>query len=512
MDRICMYLRKSRADLEAEARGEGETLAKHKRTLMKYAREKGLNIVNIREEIVSGDSIFHRPEMQALLREVEERRYDAVLCMDLDRLGRGNMQEQGLIFETFRQTGTKIITPQKVYDLNDETDEFMSEVQAFFARQELKMINRRMQRGRIASVEEGNYIGTRPPYGYNIAEDEKGRYLVPHPEQAPVVKLIFELYTNDDPHQRMGTNKIANHLNELDIPSYTGRKWIASSVLTIIKNKVYTGVVQWGKKEYKKSKVPGKRREQKMRPQDQWVEAKGKHEPLISLEVWEKAQEILRQKYHVPYQLENGITNPLAGIIRCAKCGMSMILRPFVNQQPHIKCYNRFCDNKSSRLAYVEEALLRALDQWMDSYVIEYGKRKRKDSHMIEVRKQALETLKRELQELEQQKERLHDFLERGVYDVDTYLERSKVLADRIATTKESIARAELELMKEQEKEKAQKDVIPKLKNVVKLYRKSKDPAKKNALLKSVVQYATYRKEKWQRNDEFELVLVPKFK
>lgn len=63
MERLAMYLRKSRADLEAESRGEGETLAKHKKALMRTAKQLGLNIVRIREEIVSGESLFHRPEM-----------------------------------------------------------------------------------------------------------------------------------------------------------------------------------------------------------------------------------------------------------------------------------------------------------------------------------------------------------------------------------------------------------------------------------------------------------------
>lgn len=503
-----MYLRKSRADLEAEARGEGETLAKHKKALLKLAREQKLNIIRIREEIVSGESLLHRPEMQELLREVDSKSYDAVLVMDIDRLGRGNMQEQGLIQETFRRSGTKIITPRKTYDLNDESDELMTEVESLFARQELKMITRRMQRGRKQSAESGNYIGTRPPYGYDIVNDQTGRYLVPNPEQAPVVKLVFERYCG-----QLGANKIANELNGLGYKTYTGKKWTSSSVLTIIKNAVYIGRIQWGKKESKKSKTPGKRRDTRTRPIEEIIDAKGKHEPLVDKNTFDKAQEILKGKYHVPYQLENGITNPLAGVIRCAKCGSSMVYRPYTNQQPHLMCYNRFCANKSSRFAYVEEKLLDALDKWIQMYTVEFGSRKQKEgSLMVEVKQNAVDSFNKEIVELEGQKQRLHDFLERGIYDEETYLERSKNLADRIANTKESLIRAELELKKENETKKAQNDVIPKLKNVVKLYRKVTDPAKKNQLLKSILSHATYNKEKWQQNDEFDLNLHPNFK
>ncbi|HEY8402071.1 MAG TPA: recombinase family protein, partial [Cytophagaceae bacterium] len=121
------YLRKSRADLEAEARGEGETLSKHRRALFRLAKDHNINVTRIFEEIASGESLAHRPEMQKLLDQLEQERPAGVLVMDVDRLGRGNMQEQGLILDTFRRAGTLIITPRKVYDLNNEFDEEYSE-------------------------------------------------------------------------------------------------------------------------------------------------------------------------------------------------------------------------------------------------------------------------------------------------------------------------------------------------------------------------------------------------
>ncbi len=176
--------------------------------------------------------------------------------MDMDRLGRGNMQEQGLILETFRNANTLIITPLKTYDLRNEMDETMSEFQAFFARHELKTITRRMQGGRKRSVQEGNYIATRPPYGYQIHKTDRERFLVPDPEQANIVRLIFDWYANgievNGKREKVGANKIALELNKF-CRTYTGGLWKSSSVLNIIKNPVYIGRIQWGRKEQKKS-------------------------------------------------------------------------------------------------------------------------------------------------------------------------------------------------------------------------------------------------------------------
>lgn len=509
-----MYLRKSRADVEAETRGEGETLAKHKKALFKFAKDNDLNITRIYQEVVSGESLLHRIEMMKLLKELEEVQPKGILVMDYDRLGRGDKLDQGLIERALKEANTLIVTPTETIDLNNDSGELTADIKGLFARMELKQITKRMQGGRRRSVETGNYIGTRPPYGYSIFKSDKGeRYLIPDPEQSEAVKLIFELYTHSDPKKRIGSGKISNELNKLGYKPYTKDIWVASSVLNVIKNAVYAGRIQWGKKESKKSKTSGKRRDTRTRPVDEWIDVKGKHEPIISLEIYQKAQEILKGKYHVPFQLENGITNPLAGLIRCGKCGASMILRPYTKQLSHIMCYNKHCDNKSSRFLYVEEKLMLALSELLKNYVHQMSQRKPFDTSVsVKVKEKAFERLAKELQELESQKMKLHDFLERGIYDDTVYLERSKNLADRIANAKSNLSIVELELKSERGRQSAQSNFMPTLKNVVESYYKAKSPATKNQLLKSIILSVTYIKEKSQRNDEFSLTVTPKIK
>lgn len=512
MYKVAIYLRKSRADLELEAKGQGETLFKHKKALLKLAKENGYNVVRIFEEIVSGESLFHRPQMQELLKCVENGEFDAVLVVDMERLGRGNMKEQGLILETFRDSNTKIITLRKVYDLNDEFDEEYSEFEAFMSRKELKMITRRLLRGRKQSVEGGNYIGTRPPYGWVIKKEGKSRWLEPHPEQFQVMCMIYEWYSHDDLEQRKGSNLIANELNAMGFRTYTGKLWDSSSVLTVIKNWANNGYVEDGKKEHKKTPTGRKVR---TRDRSEVTVVVGKHDKFITTELrsnFLKSQEILKGKWHVPYQLENGITNPLAGIVRCAKCGHSMVYRPYTTQPAHLKCYNRHCDCRSSKFDYVENAIMDGLEQWLREYKLELSKHKREDStsREVELKKLALTTLDKEMSELEAQRGRLLDFLERGIYSEELYLERSQNLAKRIEENNASIHYAQVELQNAVTREKQQNNIIPLVQNVIKLYKRSKDPAKKNALLKSILMKVEYRKEKHQRNDDFEIELFPK--
>lgn len=119
-----MYLRKSRIDEEA---GIENTLSKHETMLRDMAARMGIHIdeTNIYREIVSGESIDARPQMQRLLKAVEMGLYTGVLCVELERLSRGNGEDQARILRTFQFSGTKILTLNKVYDLagDDEFDE-----------------------------------------------------------------------------------------------------------------------------------------------------------------------------------------------------------------------------------------------------------------------------------------------------------------------------------------------------------------------------------------------------
>lgn len=109
MEQYVIYLRKSRKDEEAEQRGEGETLARHERILLDYAKRLHLNVTEIYREIVSGETIATRPMMQRLLSEVEQGMWTAVLVMEVERLARGDTIDQGIVAQTFKYSETKII-------------------------------------------------------------------------------------------------------------------------------------------------------------------------------------------------------------------------------------------------------------------------------------------------------------------------------------------------------------------------------------------------------------------
>jgi len=189
-----------------------------------------------------------------------------------------------------------------------------------------------------------------------------------------------------------------------------------------------------------------------------------------------------------------------------------MVYRPYGNNAPHLKCYNQRCKNKSSRFDYVENAIIKNLKKWLNQYKANWDAYKEPESSTssIKLKEFAVKSLTRERKELENQKSKLYDLLERGIYDEKTYVDRSHRITSRMDATKAAIIQTQEELRLELQKEKAQHDMIPRVETVIDLYEKTDDPAKKNHLIKSVLDKVIYRKEKHQRNDQFEITLYPK--
>ncbi|MFZ5352784.1 MAG: recombinase family protein [Bacillota bacterium] len=520
----CIYLRKSRADIEAEARGEGETLVRHEHALLDLAKRQKLNITEIYREIVSGETISSRPVMQQLLNEVEQGVWTGVLVMEVERLARGDTIDQGIVAQTFKYSNTKIITPMKTYDPNNEYDEEYFEFGLFMSRREYKTINRRLQRGRLTSVQEGKYCGTKPPYGYirKKLEKQKGFTLEINPEQADVVKLIFELYTKgelqpDGSYKRLGVSLIVRKLNDMKIPPMKGDVWVTSTIQGILQNPVYIGKIRWNSRPAVKKMVDGQMSKERPRAKkEDWVLVDGLHESIIDNETWELAQDYYTQNAPSPVPTRYKTVNPLSGIIVCGVCGRRMVRRPYGGKYPDsIMCPVTSCSNISSQLTFVEERLLQSLRAWLEKYILNWGtKEAANNSVLIDVKKKAVKKLEEELKSSEKQMSSLHDLLEQGVYTTEKFLERSKVLTERINMLQKDKNTLLEDMKNESLRAESQKAFIPKVEKLLELYNTTDNAALKNKWLKEVLEKAVYIKTvkgRWHnRPDDFELELFPR--
>ena len=526
LDTYCIYLRKSRADAEAEARGEGETLARHEHTLCDLAKRQKLHISKIYREIVSGETIAARPQMQQLLQDVESGIYAGVLVMEVERLARGDTIDQGIVAQAFKYSGTKIVTPTKTYDPDNEFDEEYFEFSLFMSRREYKTIKRRMQAGRAAAAKEGKFVGNIPPYGYDRKklDHDSGFMLVPN-EKAKIVKMIFEWYTvgvvmPDGTRQRIGTTHIANRLHQMGIKTPRGGRWNNYSVRSILLNPVYCGVIRWGYRRGKSKLQNGVVTKTRPTAEDGYIEAKGLHEPIISQEAYETAQELAHAAAKIPkVKLGGALKNPLAGIVVCRKCGKSMGRQPYTSEKysgEMLICKNPDCRCVSSDIHIVEQRLLDSLAEWLHQYEVQW------QEHTLQAtaaepkddQTAVLEDLRKEQAKAKAQLAKAYDLLEQEIYDTNTFVERSSILKAKISDLQDSIDHIEKSVREMSSRDDDMQKIIPKVKHILEVYSTLPDASAKNQLLKEVLEKAEYSKDhstRWHGNpDNFDLVIFPK--
>lgn len=492
---VALYLRKSRSEELSDS--IAETLKKHKETLLEFAKIKRYEVKKIYEEVVSGESLYQRPQMLLLLRHVEENQYDGVLCMDIDRLGRGTMSEQGIILETFKSTNTQIITPRKTYDLNNEIDEEYTEFETFMARRELKMIKRRMQRGIEKSVKDGSYLSN-APYGYYKTMKGKQPTLAIKEEEAFFVRMMFDLYVN----KGIGCQTIANTVNALGAKPHRSASFSRTSVMHILKNHVYIGKVVWNKKTHIRKNTKGNAKHLTIyhKPAD-WEIIDGIHPSIIEESEFLKAQKIASDRYHPPSYC-GIVKNPLSGIIRCKLCASSMQRRCYKKQNVmQYLCTTKGCV-KSTEFDFLEQALLNSISELLDQFKFEIIRSKAKNDQKFF--QKITSSFRHQENMLLNQKEKLYELLECGVYDKETFLQRMSILTNKLEALSASSLIIETE--KKDFPHPLSSEPSCKIKSVLEAYHLA-DAHQKNNLLKAMILSASYYKAKDWAPNQFELVI-----
>lgn len=422
-DEKAKYLRKSQTDdplLSVE-----EVLAKHEQQLNEWVEnnqpEGGpVPEENTFREIGSGETIADRPAMVELLRRIESPKIKAVMVTEPSRLTRGSLKEIGHIVELFRYTNTLVITLQYTYDLNDERDRDLFERELMRGNDYLEYTKKIRLNGRLTSVKNGNFIGQTAPYGFRKVVRKEGKTkchtLELHPDEAPVVKRIFEMYASG-----IGCVKICEQLDREHVPPPRGEKWSPDSLPSMLSNVHYLGKVKWNERKTVRTVEGGEVKTGRPRAED-FLVFEGKHPAIIDQELWDKVQAI--RGSHPKNTKAKNLTNPLAGLLWC-QCGRAMIIRKYhgpdgkERSAPRVLCGDRRgCGTASARAADVLDEVAKVLGESIADFEvrIESGTDDSAEVHnrMIERMEKRLEELKK--LEVQQWKEKMKNGMPEHVF------------------------------------------------------------------------------------------------
>ena len=344
-DEVLDYLRKSRSDdpyMSVE-----EVLSKHEAMLDEWAINNLGGVVpekNKYREVVSGETLKERPEIQTVLKRMESPAIKAVKVVEPQRLTRGDLEDIGKLMKLLKHTNTLVITPQRTYDLRDEYDWDAFERELKRGNDYLEYTKKILNRGRLLSVSQGNYVGSIPPYGYDKTFVMEGKRkcptLIENKEQADVVRMIFDMYVNQD----MGRTNICHRLDELKIKPPKGKKWSPIALKDLLENVHYIGKVKWNWRKtitiVEDSEIIETRPKAKI---GEYLLYEGKHEGIVPEELFEAAR--AKQGRNHRAKATTKVRNPLAGLLFC-KCGRAMSLRFYRNKGVEKSPARLLCDDQ----------------------------------------------------------------------------------------------------------------------------------------------------------------------
>lgn len=506
MAKYIEYLRKSQMDRDYENLSVEETLQRHRAILAEFVQSKKLNVEVVLEEVVSGEALSSRPQMLKLLDLVNTGEYDGVICMDIDRLSRGSSIDSGYIMQILQVNNCKIITPNKTYDLMNETDEQFADMKFMFSRYELATIRKRLITGRDTSVKEGRFMGSTAPYGYKIKKlkGEKGNTLEVVPEEAQVVRMVFDWYTNDG----LGTGQIADKLNALHIKPRKVDEWSGEVVRKIIVNEHYVGKLPWKRRVTGKKFVDGQMIKKKYVNNDYEIH-EGRHESIISEEQFELAQQIRENNRTRPVKLDLNIINPFGGVLHCGHCGTKMkMVKPSKtnpNAKPRFKCEKaKKCGCKSHFSEEVEKAIVVEMKEWLAGYIIELEQNDVRKDDGLEV---SLGMLKNRLEELFEQQDNICELHEKKEYSDRLFARRNAAIEAEIEKVESEIDELEEKLSEQKEEADIKSSIIPTSQYLLDNY-DSLTPKEKNDIWKLILHKIDYVKT--EKGKEFSITIYPK--
>ena len=332
-----LYARLSKDD---ELQGESNSISNQKRILETYARDNGfLNYRFFVDDGWSGAN-FQRPGFMEMMDCVENGEVKCVITKDLSRMGRNYLQVGMFTEITFPKKGVRFIAINDGVD-SAQGDNDLTPLKNLFNEWMVRDTSRKIKAVFRSKGMSGKPITSQPVYGYLKGED--GRFIIDE-EAAPVVKQIFSLCLAGN-----GPTKIARMLTEQEIPTpgtleyrRTGStrryhpgyecKWATNTVVHILENREYTGCLV----NFKTEKPSYKTKHSVENPIEKQAIFENHHEPIIDTQMWERVQELRKQRKRPNRYDEVGL---FSGILFCADCGSVLYQQRYQNATRKQDCY-----------------------------------------------------------------------------------------------------------------------------------------------------------------------------
>ncbi|WP_440977770.1 recombinase family protein [Sedimentibacter sp. LTW-03] len=376
--RVAIYCRLSEEDRDKKKdTDDSDSIQNQKSILIKYALDQGWEVYKIYSDDDYTGADRNRPDWNELLKDAESRKFDIVLCKTQARFTRELELVEKYIHGLFPIWGIRFVSVVDNADTANKGNKKSRQINGLVNEWYLEDLSENIKSVLEDRRKEGYHIGSFALYGYKKDPDQEGHLIIDE-EAAEVVREVFALFS-----QGYGKTKIARMLNERGIPNPTEYKrqkglrykqaisrnstlWKYYSISDMLVNEMYIGNMVQGKY----GSVSYKTKKNKPRPKELWYRVEGTHEAIIDSDLWDRVQELIKQKTK-PFKI--GKIGIFAKKAKCMHCGYT--LRSVKNHgYYYLQCQNKYVSEDSCIGSFIpvkklEKLVLDELHKLINEYL-----------------------------------------------------------------------------------------------------------------------------------------------
>lgn len=374
--RAAIYCRLSEEDKNKRSAAEDSgSIANQKEMLLAYAKERGWEVCGVYSDDDYAGADRNRPAFNRLLRDAERHCFDIILCKTQSRFTRELELVEKYIHGLFPLWGIRFIGVVDNADTANKGNKKARQINGLINEWYLEDMSENIRSVLTSRRQNGYHIGSFALYGYKKDPEHKGHLLIDE-EAAAVVREVFSLFAAG-----YGKSRIARLLNERGVPNPTAYKrlhglrydsprartetlWSYAAIASMLKNEMYIGNLVQGKY----GSISYKTKQNRPRPQTEWLRVEGTHEPIVDRATWDAVQKRIAERTKPMACGEVGL---FAGKVRCAGCGR--LLHSLKSHGKHyLQCPTRriakdACEGAFIPVDELEKELLEALTARADA-------------------------------------------------------------------------------------------------------------------------------------------------
>ena len=454
--KVAIYIRVSTEDQVRE----GYSLDVQREYLANFAKQQGYEVFEVySDEGISAGST-DRPALQKLLNDAKEKMFGLVIVYKIDRFSR-RLKDLIDLVDQLEASGVGFKSATEPFDTTNSAGKLMFQQLGSFAEFERNRLAERVFPGMVKSIQSGNWHGSRHcPTGYTYNKEKK--LLEINECEAKIVRLVYKLYL-----QGKSAADIADYLNRSKHETRVGRYFYPKYIRDILRNHIYIGEIVWNKCHYDKKQKVGNNFKYVKNDPSQWIVAKGKHQPIISVEDFEKVQKLLAERNLVPVRRSQKGKFAFSRLLYCEKCshrffGISSISNHRTGERKiWYRCGGQQlhyvkCGSQSIREEFLEGIIPSAIQNMLDSDKFKGGRwmcmtEAQNDQYPV-ISNADLASIRNGIKSNQEKQLKLTDLYLKNLLSEDTFKQKNEALRQEEEELRVKFAKLELLLL---EKEKS---------------------------------------------------------